>query len=483
MKKFFWLAMWLNLLFLPIASKLPAEQIVEEECPVVILGSGVAALTSAVYLARAGLPPVVVTGPFIGGTITQSHNVQNWPGEIAISGVELGEKVKKQAEQNGAILAHEVVLSVDLSKRPFLVTTKPIFGSADQLKVYKAQSVIIALGATPNQLNVPGETGKDGYWSRGVYTCAVCDGSLYKDKAVAVVGGGDSALIEAQYLSNIAEKVHVFVRRDEFRTVEKGRMKEILSRQNIEVHFKTILKEIKGNGQKVTHLAVYDMSTANTFDVPIDALFLAIGSRPNTGLFRNQLELDPLGYIILKKHQQTSIEGVYAIGDVCDPEFKQAISAAGDAAKAALQAQKYLASLSFPGKNEVASQAQRSQLEIKKAIEIASREHFNREIREAHGIVFVDFYATYCGPCRMFAPLYDSWAKQYGGKIKFLKVNAEVGREIFDKYQIQVVPTLVILDEKGRVIRKSSGFKEISEIEKHLENIKGDKELSPHDFK
>jgi thioredoxin reductase (NADPH) len=468
MKKIF---LWLNLLLtLLMAPNLCAEA-QEEEHPVVILGGGVAALTSSIYLARAGVPPVVITGPFIGGTITQSHHVQNWPGEISIPGVELGDRVKRQAEQNGAILAPEVVLSVDLSKRPFLITTKPIFGSDEQMKQYKAQSIIIALGATPNLLNIPGETGKDGYWSRGVYSCAVCDGSLYKDKIVAVVGGGDSALIEAQYLSNIAEKVHIFVRRDEFRTVEKGRMKEILSRPNIEVHFKTVIKEIKGDGQKATRLVVYDSSIEATSEVSIDALFLAIGSRPNTGLFRNQLELDSQGYIVLKKHQMTSIEGIYAIGDVSDPEFKQAISAAGDAAKAALQAQKFLASHVIPSAKTEPFAVVQKKPEMRKAIEITSKDHFERELREAKGIVFVDFYSTFCGPCRTFSPLYEAWAKEYGGKIRFLKVNSERARELFERYQIQGVPTLLILDEKGNVIRKSVGLKEITDVEKHLPNF------------
>ncbi len=472
MKKIFFI---LNLLILPFTSTLKGA----EEYPVVILGSGVAALTSAVYLARAGLPPVVITGPTLGGTITQSHNVQNWPGEISISGIELSERVKKQAEQNGAVLAQEIVLSVDFSKQPFLITTKQIFGS-EQIKQYKAQSVIIALGAVPNLLNVPGETGNDGYWSRGVYSCAICDGSLYKDKVVAVVGGGDSALIEAQYLSNIAEKVHIFVRRDEFRTVEQERMKEILSRPNIEVHFKTVVKEIKGDGNQVTHLVIRDNNAES--EVPIDALFLAIGSRPNTGLFHNKLDLDSQGYILLKKHQQTSVDGVFAIGDVSDPEFKQAISAAGDAAKAAIQAQKYVASYSQSSRVELPV-ALEKKAETRKVIEIISREHFEREVSSAGGVVFVDFYATFCGPCRLFAPLYDSWAKEYGNKIKFLKVNSEVGREIFYQYQIRVVPTLMILDEKGNVVRKSSGVKEIADVEKRLEKIKDKFEVSPQDFR
>ncbi len=479
MKKFLVL---LNLLILPFTSALPAE-VQEEEHPVVILGSGVGALTSAVYLSRAGITPVVITGPSIGGTITQSHNVQNWPGEMSISGVELGDRVRNQAELNGAILQPELVVSVDLSKRPFLITTKQIIGSTEQFKRYKAQSVIIALGATPNLLNVPGESGQGGYWSRGVYSCAVCDGSLYKDKVVTVVGGGDSALIEAQYLSNIASKVHLIVRRDEFRSVEKERMKEILSRPNIEVHYKTIVKEIKGDGDKVTHLLLESTASRQASELKTDALFLAIGALPNSGLFRNQLELDPSGYIVLKKHQQTSVEGVYAIGDVSDPEFKQAISAAGDAAKAAMQAQQYLASSAALSQQKEALAKAEIKPEARKVIEISSKEQFDKEIREADGAVFVDFYSTHCGPCRTFSPVYDDWAKQFGGKIKFLKVNADRAEEIFRAYQIRAVPTLVILDSKGNIIRKSTGFNEISEVDKRLEKMKDKTVFSPQDFR
>ena len=322
--------------------------------------------------------------------------------------------------------------------------------------------------------------GKGGYWSRGVYNCAVCDGSLYKEKVVAVVGGGDSALTETQYLSNIAEKVHVYVRRDQFRTVERERMNEILSRPNVEVHYNTIVKEIKGDGQKVTHLVVHNSSAQNDLEVPVDALFLAIGSQPNTAMFKGQLELDPQGYIILKKHQMTSVEGVYAVGDVADPEFKQAVSAAGDAAKAALQVQKDLVAYIPSPKVAALGEKKAASHEV---IEITSKEQFAKEMRNANGTVFVDFYSTYCGPCRMFSPVFETWAREYGGKIKFLKVNADKVGEIFEMYQVHVVPTLIIFDEKGNVVRKSSGFKEISEVDKRLEKMKGKNELVPHDFK
>jgi thioredoxin reductase (NADPH) len=471
MKKIFILLCLLSSFLRPLHA-----EVIEEEHPVVILGGGVAALTSAVYLARAGIVPLVITGAVVGGTITQSHNVQNWPGEVAISGIELGEKVRRQAEVNGALLHPEVVIAVDLSKRPYVITTKNILGSNEHLKRYKAQSVIVALGAVPHLLNVPGEAI---YWSKGVYNCAVCDGSLYKDKVVAVVGGGDGALIEAEYLSNIAAKVHLLVRRGEFRAGEKQRLKEILASPRIEVHYKTSVKEIKGDGDKVTHLILQDSATQKPQDFPIDAVFLAIGSHPNTDLFKGQLSMDGAGYIELKKQQQTSLEGVYAIGDVADPEFKQAISAAGDAAKAAIQAQKFLAShISAPKQVSVEQKPV-----IHTAVEIRSLVQFEKELRDAKTPVFVDFYSTHCGPCRLFGPLYEDWAREYGGKLKFLKVNADHTPELFARFQVRAVPTLIVFDERGAIACRSTGFDEIAHIGKRLEKVRGSALISSADFK
>ncbi len=457
---------------------LSSQEAEEERCPVVVLGGGMGALTSATYLARAGIAPVVITGPIIGGTITLSTEVQNWPGEIAISGDALSEKLYKQAEFNGAILRSEIVISVDFSERPFTIVTKPIFSDGnDQIKKYKTDSCIIALGATPNLLNVPGEMK---YWTRGVYTCAVCDGSLYKDKIVAVVGGGDSALVEAQYLSNIAKKVYLIVRADQMRTVEKKRSQEILSRSNIELLYETTIKEIKGEAEKMTRLLLQSNRKSALWEIEADALFLAIGSKPNTELFRNQLELDKGNYISLKKNQQTSIEGVYAIGDVADPEFKQAVSAAGDGAKAALQAQQFLGS--YSSLQDKKGNAILYQTNKQNVVEISSREQFDKELKEANGPIFVDFYTPRCGPCRMFGPLYDSWAKDFNRQIKFLKVNAEAVEELFNVYHITVVPTLIIFDSKGEIIRKSTGSREIAKIEKCLQKVKGKSDIAVQDF-
>lgn len=462
------------LVLLVCTSFLRAE-IAEQPCQALILGSGVGALTSAVYLCRAGITPIVITGDCIGGTITQSHNVQNWPGEPSISGIELSEKVQKQAELNGAILVPEIVVSVDLSKRPFTVTTKKILGSNETLKIYRPQTIIIALGSSPNLLHIPGE---QEYWSRGVYNCAVCDGSHYRDQVVTIVGGGDSALLDAEYLSQIAKQVHILVRKDAFRSLEKQRLRQVLALPNVEVHYQTIVKEIYGDGKQVTDLLVE--SSGNFSKLKTDALFLAIGSTPNTTLFQNQMQLDSNGYILLKKHQQTSIPGVFAIGDVSDPEFKQAISAAGDAAKAAIEAQRFLAAQSSTQAKEVFA-AEVKPLK-KQVISIESKKQFENILQSATGPIFVDFYSTLCGPCRTFSPQYEQWAKQFGDKILFLKVNSDHNQDLFKKYQVRAVPTLLVLDPKGNILQTNVGLYEISKLDEKLSRMRDRENITYQDF-
>ena len=454
----------------------PTYQEVEEEYPVVILGGGIGALTSSIYLSRAGVNPLVITGPNLGGAITQSHSVQNWPGELEISGLSLSERVKEQALKNEAILLSEVVVDVDFSTRPFTITTQAI-GAEGTTRKIKADTCIIAMGATPKFLNVPGESK---YWSRGVYSCAVCDGGLYREKTVAVVGGGDSALTEAHYLSNIASKVYVIVRGDHFRSIEKERMKEILGKPNIEVLYNAEVKEVGGNQSRVTHLLIENNRHQKKQQIPVDALFLAIGSKPNTDLFTGQLELDQQGYIVLKQHQETSISGVYAVGDVADPEFKQAISAAGDGSKAALQAQKYLTRFQ-PG--SMLAKATRSPATNKPVIEIETEAELDKVLCESHGSVILDFYGDYCGPCRTFGPQFTSWANEFQGKITFAKVNVEQAQALCQTYQVHAIPTLIVLDKEGKVVRKSCGINEIAEVGKRLNSAKGRPKIDAEVFK
>ena len=298
--------------------------------PIVIIGSGVGALTSAVYLQRAGINTLVIEGENPGGAITQSPNVQNWPGELEINGQTLVEKIRKQAEENGAKFVSQEVIAVDFTKRPFTITMRDVYDH-EKMQTIEAKSCIIAMGSMPKLLGIPGESGDGGYWTRGVYSCAVCDGALYRGKNVAVIGGGDVAILEADYLSNIAKKVYVILRSDQFRTIEILRKNALIKKPNVEVLYNTKIDQITGNGQNVTHL---NLSTKN--DLPIDGVFVSIGAKPNSEIFKHQLDLDENGYIRLKQDQLTSVPGVFAIGDIVDPHYKQAISAAGHGETAAL---------------------------------------------------------------------------------------------------------------------------------------------------
>lgn len=442
--------------------------------PVVIIGGGIGAMTSAIYLSRAGINPLVLEGDLPGGAIAQSPIVQNWPGEIEISGLDLVEKVRKQAEVNGAQFSSEEVIEVDLSQKPFIITARDL-SENEPIKKIKANSLVIALGSTPNFLGIPGETGEQGYWTKGVYNCAVCDGGLYKNKIVAVVGGGDAAITEATYLANIAKKVYVFVRKDFFKGIEENRKKELLNKANIEVCFNTIVKEIIGDGQKVTHVLLEDLSDNKTMQMGLDAVFLAIGSKPNSSLFQDKLELDSDGYILLKKDQQTSLEGVFALGDIVDPVYKQAISAAGDAAKAALQTEKYLSSLSVKEEkhsdlsdklNKYASTESSKKGHI---IEITNMEQFDREIHSQQ-VTFIDFYSTTCPPCRKFSSVFESWSREHH-KAKFLKVNIDHLPWLANSYRISVVPSLIVLDKNGNTIEKKTGTKELAHFGNKISKV------------
>lgn len=466
MKKF--LYFFLTILICGFSISSPAELPKSNEVkPVLILGGGIGALTSSIYLQRAGIQTILIEGPNPGGTITQSPNVHNWPGEIQIDGETLATKVRDQAIANGATILAQEVTKVDFSKPSFTITTRDVLDH-DTTHTFETKACILALGSTPNLLGIPGESGEKGYWTRGVYSCAVCDGALYKDKTVAVVGGGDSAILEAEYLSKIAKKVYVILRSDQFRTVENLRKEELMKRPNVEVIYNTKIGEIQGDGKKVSHLK---LSSAK--ELPVDGVFIAIGATPNTKLFSRQLDLDKQGYVVLKEGQQTSIPGVFAIGDLADPNFKQAISAAGDGAKAAMQVEHYLALL--PNKEIQTVKAKiapaRNQSTPDPIMEISSVDDFYEAIAPNSTPLVVDFYSPSCGPCRRLNPEFKTISEKYSGKIRFLKVNAAQFTELASSYNIYGVPTLLVFDKSGKLIQRGTGLDEIHAIFKKLDSI------------
>lgn len=436
-----------------------AEPVVE---PVVILGGGVGSLTSALYLGRAGYQPLVIEGPTPGGLLTQSSSVQNWPGEMEVTGYQLVEKMHAQAEANGARFLSEEVIGVDFSKRPYTITTRTLDGSKKTHQI-QAESCIIAMGTKPNFLGIPGE---QEYWGKGVTNCAICDGALYKGKVVGVVGGGDAAVVEALYLSNIAREVHVFVRKDALKAIEEKRIQAVKEKTNVKFHYNTSLSEVKGDGENVTGVVLNNGSK-----FPLDGLFLAIGSTPNTGVFKNALKLDKQGYILLEKDQETSVKGVYAIGDIVDPVYKQAISASGDGAKAAMQSQQYLSDRAnrLIVKNELAVK----KTAAKEVVEVSSVEQFHKEITGSQIPVVVDFYATWCGPCKQVSPVLEASASQLAGKVKFLKVNVDKFYDLSTDYNIRAMPTVILFDTSGKETARKVGFNQIQELLNQLHESEG----------
>jgi thioredoxin reductase (NADPH) len=300
---------------------------------VIIIGSGPAGLTAATYAARANLAPIVFAGYMYGGQLMLTTEVENYPGfPTGIMGPELMEAFRAQAERFGSVIHNVDVTEVDFARRPFVVRT------ADD--EYTADSVIVATGASARWLEIPGEAHLRG---RGVSTCATCDGAFFRDKHIVVVGGGDSAMEEALFLTRFGRRVTVIHRRDALRA-SKIMADRALHHEKIDFIWNTAVVEVLGETH-TTALRLRNLvdGTESTFDA--DALFVAIGHDPNTAIFRGQLELDDAGYIVSPDGVRTNVEGVFVAGDVYDIRYKQAITAAGMGCKAAIDAERYLESL------------------------------------------------------------------------------------------------------------------------------------------
>jgi len=303
---------------------------------VIIIGSGPAGLTAAVYAARANLNPLVIAGGMYGGQLMLTTEVENFPGfPDGIMGPELMIKFREQAERFGARIENVDATSVDFSKRPLIVRT-------DEAE-YEAESVIVATGASARWLNIPGE---DRLRGRGVSTCATCDGAFFRDRHIVVVGGGDSAMEEALFLTRFGSKVTVIHRRESLRA-SKIMADRALANEKIDFIWNTVVEEAVGDGT-LQALKLRNIEDGTVTEFAADALFIAIGHDPNTGIFSGQLDLDPAGYILSADGTSTNVEGVFVAGDVYDIRYKQAITAAVSGCRAAMDAEKYLEALEFP---------------------------------------------------------------------------------------------------------------------------------------
>ena len=315
-----------------LSSFSPESSREQRSVKVLILGSGPAGLSAALYAARAELHPVVLTGMELGGQVSLTHMVENYPGfPDGVGGTELVELFQKQAEKFGAEVVFDTAIGVDLSERPFKVVTEN--------GIYLAETIIISTGATPLHLDVPGEVEFTG---RGVSYCGTCDGWFFKEKDVVVVGGGDSALEEGLFLTRYANSVTLIHRRD---TLRAGAI--LQSRANEEPKLKyvwnTVVTDVLGNG-KVDRIRTKNVITDEIDEMPIDGVFIFIGHRPNTQLFKDQLELDDRGYLKTDVNMSTNIPGIYVAGEAGDPVYRQVITSAGMGAAAAMQAVRFLES-------------------------------------------------------------------------------------------------------------------------------------------
>ncbi|MCP3668154.1 MAG: thioredoxin-disulfide reductase [Gammaproteobacteria bacterium] len=312
-----------------------------KHCPLLILGSGPAGYTAAIYGARANMSPVIITGMQQGGQLTTTTEVDNWPGDVdGVQGPELMDRMLRHAQRFNTEVIFDHIHTADLTKRPFTLT-----GDSG---VYTCDALIIATGASAQYLGMDSE---EAFKGRGVSACATCDGFFYRGQKVAVIGGGNTAVEEALYLSNIAAEVTVVHRRDALRS-EKILQDQLLEKEkngNVTVEWDSVLDEVLGDNSGVTGMRIKNVKDGSTKDIDLQGVFIAIGHKPNTELFNGQLEMEH-GYLKVQggmegKATQTSIEGVFAAGDVMDHVYRQAITSAGAGCMAALDAERYLDAL------------------------------------------------------------------------------------------------------------------------------------------
>ncbi len=448
---------------------------------VVIIGSGPAGYTAAIYAGRANLKPVVFegfqAGGLPGGQLMTTTEVENFPGfPTGISGPELMDKMKAQAERWGAELYTEDVTQVDLSQRPFTVRSEE--------REFKTNTIIIATGATAKRLGLPSE---HEFWSRGISACAICDGAtpIFHGAELAVVGGGDSAAEEAIYLTKYGSQVNLLVRGDKLRA-SKAMQNRVLSNPKIQVHWNTEAMDIFGNENHMDGVKLRNIKTGEESKLHVKGLFYAIGHNPNTSLFKGQLELDDVGYVVTKHGSpETSVEGVFAAGDVQDREYRQAITAAGSGCMAAMLAERWL---SFNGliqefhqKQETPDNELEPQPAEKKTDEQLDAEFDLNATRHQGGYALrklfhdsdrplvVKYVSPGCGPCHTLKPILNKVVDEFDGKIHFVEIDIDKDREIAQSGGVTGTPTVQIFKNK-ELVKELKGVKPKSEYRQLVAN-------------
>ncbi len=418
----------------------------------VIVGSGPAGLTSAIYGRRGGLRTVVIEGNEPGGLLTKTTLVENWPGEASILGPDLIDRMHEQAKGLGVEFISDMVEKIDTSVWPYQVTTQ------DGTELL-AMSIVIATGATPTKLGIPGEAE---YWGHGVTACAVCDALFFEGKDVVVVGGGDSAIEQAFQLVPHVKSVTMLVRKESMRAAARmqERLKtsdkitvvynveprEIIGAQYNEVDAKGRTRSIK----KVTHIKLHDTKTGKERLMPTSGVFLAIGHTPNSVLVRDIVACDAAGFVLVKERSQaTSVHGIFAAGEVEDRRYKQAIVAAGEGACASLDALNFLADIGYtPGMDmkQAAHVGDKQQAhEAGELKEIVSKAELDELLAASELPILLDFYTPSCASCPKMKSSAAELAEQLPDSLRVYTVNAEVADDLVAEFGISKVTTFVIV--------------------------------------
>lgn len=307
----------------------------QSDYDLIIIGSGPAGLTAGIYASRANLKTMILEGEKPGGQLMNTTFVENWPGNKSILGPTLMMQMRDHAIHFGCTMSSETVTSVDFSKPPFSITTK-------NGKSFRAKSIIIATGAYPKRLSCPGESI---YWTKGITSCAVCDGAFYPNKKVAIIGGGDTAMEDASFLKKFTSDITIVHILDKL-TASHAMQQRVINDPSIKIIYQSTVKEFHGDKNQLTAMTLYNTQTLKETVIPVDGVFIAIGSTPNTKPFAGHIDLTEHGYIKVHDQVKTSVKGVFAAGDVHDYRYRQAITSAGAGCMAALEAERYVAEIS-----------------------------------------------------------------------------------------------------------------------------------------
>jgi thioredoxin reductase len=434
----------------------------ENIVPAVVLGSGPAGLSAAMYLARAKYNTIVLTGPIPGGLLTHVKEIENLPGKAKSSGINVVEDLREQAENFGAQIINDTAVDLDLSVWPFVVKTR---GGL----TLRPLTLIIATGRMAKKRDVPGV---NTYWGKGIGACTICEAPFQKGNIVAVFGGGSTATDRAQQLAAYAKKVYIICPTPTM-TASTKEQEYLASLKNIEILLDTDLIEAKGNEKTLGSIVVKNNKTGQTTEIPARGLYFAIGYHPNSELVKNILETDENGLILLKgRTHATSVPGVFAGGDIVDLRYGKAGVATGSGIKAALDAMEFLQAIGYSKyaqelEKNFYNETRRKTTDLPS---IATINQLKQMLIENPGLILIDFYSPECPQCRMIMPLVKAVAAEYADKVKVFKVNVDESDELWDHFEIPSVPYFLLFKE-GKLIGEARDIQTKRELIYLIENF------------